>query len=235
LRPWQGALIGLVCAIVVWAVVQAVHPIFRVGKEFDVPSIGMPTAKFLAHRAEQDKADRRNLALYLSGLGALIALAMGFSEVRAKRSLLMTFLAVLVGAAGGAIGGSMGTMILQNVRDNIGQADLKHLVEAQIAAAAPLGLGIGLGVGLVTRSIIQTIKTTLAGLGGGLFAAVMYPVTVSMVLPWASTEMLFPQESTTRVLWLALLAGLVGFAIPFACGQRKLAPATGKSQATANA
>jgi hypothetical protein len=221
LRPWQGLVIGIVSAVIVWAIVQVIHPVFRVGKEFDVPSIGMPTAKFQAHRAEQDKVDRRHVSLYVGGLSALIALAMGLREGLAKRAWLMPIVSALLGAAGGALGGSLGAMILQHVRENIGQAELKHLVEAQIAVAAPLGLSIGLGVGLVTRSVATAFKTTLAGLGGGLCAAVIYPVIVSVLLPAASTEVLLPEEASTRLLWLALLSAAVGFAIPFAGRQRK--------------
>src|SRR5437764_5891736 len=85
-RPWEGLLLGLAAAAIIWGTIQAVHPVFQVPKKFDVPSIGMPTELFLAHRREQDRVERWHAAIYLGGLGLLIAAGIGAREAAARRS-----------------------------------------------------------------------------------------------------------------------------------------------------
>src|SRR5436190_4260375 len=222
LRPWEGLILGLAAAAVVCGMIQAVHPVFRVPKEFDVPSIGLPTEKFLAHRREQDRVDSKHAALYVGGLGFLLAAALAVREAAARRSWLPPIVAPPLGAAGGALGGMLGSQVLQYVRVNIGQADLMHMVGAQLAVAVPLGLGVGLGLGLATRTAGGIVKTALAGVAAGTLAAVVVPVAVSLLLPAANTDALLPEEASTRLLWLGLLSGLIGLVIPIA-GRRRTA------------
>jgi hypothetical protein len=226
IHPLEGLALSLLAGFIVWGIVQTVHPLFRVPKEFDVPSIGLPTEKFLAHRREQDRVDRWHAALYLGGLGLLVAAAMSIREAVARRTWLSPLLAPPLAAVGGALGGYLGCMILQDVRINIGQAELKHSVEAQLAVALPLGLGLGLGLGLATRTISGFLKTTLGGLAAGAIAGVIYPVAVSVLLPSASADALLPEEPSTRLLWLGLLSGLLGLLIPVAGRQRQSAHAS---------
>jgi len=196
------------------------HPLFRVPKEFDVPSIGLPTAQFLAHQAQQDKVDGEHAALYLGSLGFLMAAALGIRESLARGNWLTTILAPLLGAAGGAIGGLLGCLVLQDVRTNIGKADLKHLVEAQFAVALPLGLAVGLGLGIRRGSLGGGMRASVAGLAAGVLAAIVYPVVVAVLMPATSTDVLLPEGAIPRLLWLCLLAGLIGLGIPFGMQQR---------------
>src|SRR5262245_21722976 len=87
-RPWEGLMLGLGAAGIVWGAIQAAHPAFRVPKKFALPSIGMPTEMFLAHRREQDRVDRWHAALYLGGLGLLVSAGIGAREAAARRSWL---------------------------------------------------------------------------------------------------------------------------------------------------
>src|SRR4029079_6870230 len=149
IRSWERLLIGLDAGLIIWGAVQVAHPVFRVSKKFDVPSIGMPTEMFLRHRWEQDRVDRWNAALYLGGLGLLVSLAIGAWEGVARRSIWPLVSAPL-GALGGVAGGMLCCMVLQQVRANGGQADLMHTIEAQLAVGVPLGLAVGLSAGLMT-------------------------------------------------------------------------------------
>jgi hypothetical protein len=212
--------IGLAAAIAVWAFIQSVHPLFHVSKEYDVPSIGMPTEKFLAHQKQRDLIDQKHAALYLGALGVLLTVASGSTHGMVAGWWWKIAVAAGLAAAGGVIGGVLGCSILQDVRTNIGQADLLHLVESQLAVAAPLGLGVGLGIALWSQTISLGVKTTLAGLAGGLLAAVAYPVIVSILLPDLSTDVLLPDTAIARLVWLCLLSGLIGLAIPIAERQR---------------
>jgi len=225
LSPWAGLALALLAASVTYVGIRAVHPIYRVGKEFDVPSIGMPTELFLANRREQDKVERKHAMIYVGGLGLLIALALGAGEAAARRFWLAPLLAAPLGVLGGAIGGLLGSLVNVYVRTNIGQPELNHTIGTQLALGIPLGLGVGLGVGLATRSLTGTLKSAFAGLAAGALAAALYPVLISIVLPAASTDSLLPDETSSRVLWLAVFAALLGAIIPVASRGRK-APMT---------
>jgi hypothetical protein len=218
--PWLGLALGLVAAGLLIGVIQAVHPIFRVGKEFDVPSIGMPTELFLAHRREQDKVDRQHAMSYLGGLGLLMTLALGAREALARRFWLAPLLGAPLGIAGGAIGGLLGSMVFVYVRNNIGQAELNHTIGTQLAIGLPLGFGIGLGAGLAKGTLTGVLKSASAGLAAGGLAAALYPVLISLALPGASTDSLLPDQISSRVLWLGLLGGSLGWIIPVAGRQR---------------
>jgi hypothetical protein len=215
LRPWEGLLLALLASAIVFGVVQTTHPIFRVSGDVNV-AMGRPTAEFLAVIHQNDRNDQKHAALYLGCLGLLTAGALSLRESITRRSWLAPIVALPLGAAGGAVGGWLGCLVLQSVRDNFGQAELKHLVEAQLAVALPLGLGIGLGYGIATRSLAGLIKSAAAGLSGGAVAAAIYAVAVSILFPTASTEALLPAEASTRLLWLSCLAGFVGVSIPIA-------------------
>jgi hypothetical protein len=49
------------------------------------------------------------------------------------------------------------------------------------------------------------------GAAGGVLFAVLYPLCVAVLLPTANTEVLLPEEAATRLVWLGLLGGTVGF------------------------
>jgi len=220
-RPWEGLLFGFAASVVTWGVVQVSHPVFWVGKEFDVPRIGMPPEKFAAHRREQDRIDQWHAALYLGNLGLLLGVAIGARAAVARRSWVPPIVAGPFGAIGGAVGGALGCMVLQQVRTAIGEVDLLHTVEAQLACGMPLGLGVGLGLGLATKTASNAMSGALAGLAGGALAAVVYPVVVSLLMPEAGTDALLPEGAATRLLWIAMLAGTIGLVIPMAGGRKQ--------------
>jgi len=225
LRPWEGLLIALLAGAIVFAIVQATHPIFRVAGDVNV-AMGRPTEEFLAVIHQNDRHDQKHAALYLGCLGLLTAGALSIREALSRRSWLAPFVALPLGAAGGALGGWLGCLILQYVRDHAGQAELKHLVEAQLATALPLGLGIGLGYGVATRSLTGMLKSAAAGLAGGAVAAAIYAVGVSILFPTTGTEVLLPAEAGMRLLWLCSLGGIIGVVIPLGVKQRQCATAT---------
>jgi len=219
LCPRQGLLLGLLSAAIVFAIVQATYPIFRMSEKVNV-AMGRPTAEFLAVIRQNDRNEQKHAALYLGCLGALTAGALSLRESLARRTWLAPILALPLGALGGAVGGWLGCLVLEHARDTIGQLELKHLVEAQLAAGLPLGLGIGLGFGVATRSLANFAKSAATGLAAGAVAGTAYAVIVSILLPTSGTDALLPVEASTRLLWLCTLAGLIGLIIPVAGKQK---------------
>jgi len=218
--PWTSFVLGLVAAAIVWCALQVVHPIFLVPQKYHA-AMGDSPEVFAANRRAQDGVERAHAMLYVGGLGLLLAGLIGAREGMLRRSWLVPVIAVPLGAAGGALGGLLGCLVYEYLRAHVGQADLIHTVAAQFLLGAPLGLGVGLGVGLATRTMGGFFKSAFGGLAAGALAAALYPIVVSIVLPAASTDDLFPAEQANRALWLGLLAGLIGLLVPIASRKRK--------------
>jgi hypothetical protein len=230
LRPWEGVLLALLAALVVGGIVQATHPIFRPSKDVNV-AMGRPTAEFLAVIHQKDLDNQKHASLYLGCLGLLTVGALSIREAIVRRSWPALIAALPLGFGGGALGGWLGCLVLQQVRDTIGHAEIQHLVKAHLAVALPLGLGVGLGFGLATRSFSGLMKSAAGGLAAGALAGAIYPVAVSVLLPTSSTEVLLPEEAVTRFLWLTFLAVPIGLLIPLAGQHRKTSQLPGSTPA----
>jgi hypothetical protein len=221
--PWVGLVMALVAAGVMWVVMQKVHPVFHVPAEFHA-AMGAGAAVFERNRREQDRVDRKHAMLYVGGLGMFVGAALGLGEGILRRSWLTPVSAAVLGALGGAAGGWLGCLVHEYVRKHVGQAELMHTIGAQLLLAVPLGLGVGCGLGLATRSAGGVVRAAFAGAAAGVLAGVVYPVIVSIVLPGASTDALLPEEGSSRMLWLGIIAGLIGVIVPVA-GRRRAANA----------
>jgi hypothetical protein len=220
LHPLAGLALGLVAGILVWGLTLRVHPVYQMPRELYL-NMGAPDWQVHAHRAEVRSIDRRHAMLYLSVLGALLGLLLGIGEGVMRRSVLPVLGLLPLGVAGGALGGFLASLVQDWVRANVGLAEIRHTVAAQLALCLPLAGGIGLGLGLATQSLSGFIKTLLAGLAAGALAAVVYPLATSLLLPGVSTDSIMPEQAGSRLLWLCLMAGLIGLVTPLAGRQRR--------------
>jgi hypothetical protein len=228
LHPLAGLGLGLVAALVIWGLIQTVHPVFKMPRELHI-GMGSPWDLIERHRAEQRYIDRRHGMLYLGSLGAVLGLALGIGESVSRRSMLPVLLATLLGVGGGVLGGLLGCLVQEHVRANVGLAELQHTVEVQLGLAIPLAAALGLGLGLSTRSFGGFWKTLLAGLAVGILGGVIYPIVASILSPNVSTDSFLPDDASSRLVGLGLLAGLIGVAIPIAGRQRGTPPPSEKS------
>jgi hypothetical protein len=218
---------ALLAGAIVWGIVQGVHPLFRVPKEFEAPSIGMAPEVYLANRRAQEWNDRRHAMVYVGLLGALVGAGLGAARLAAlSRPRWPVLIVAVSGAIGGALGGLAGSRTQEYIAEHVGQAELLHTVFAQGATWLPLGAALGLGLWLASqRGKSQPgeywpgkspLHELAAGLAAGLIAAVAYPITVSVLTPAASTDHLLPVDRGSQALWLLLAAGVFGLVLPLA-------------------
>jgi hypothetical protein len=229
LHPAVGMGLGIVAAVCTWALVQSVHPIFNVPQELHF-GMGAPAELVNRNQAYQRKIERRHAMIYLGSLGLLLGAALGIGEGVARRSGQPIGLPILLGAMGGIAGGYSGCLVQEYVRANVGLAEMKHTIGLQLAMCLPIALGISLGLAVLLFSWSAALKTILAGLAGGVLAAVAYPLIASTLLPTISTDSFLPEEASSRLLWLTLMSGLVGLVIPIAGRRRHITlPAVSKA------
>jgi len=222
LPPLAGLGLGLAAALLAWVLIQRVHPVFLMPENLHL-SMGAPAAQVNAYRAKQRELDRHHAMLYLGSLGAFLGALLGVAEGRLRRSILPIATTLPLGALGGVAGGLLACLVQEQVRVNVGLAEIKHTVMAQLALCLPLAGCIGLGLGLATRSLRGLVLAVLAGLAAGVLAGVLYPLITSTFLPGISTDSLLPEEASSRLMWLGLLAGVIGLVVPIAGRRRKSA------------
>jgi len=208
---------ALLAGAMVWGVVQGVHPLFRVPKEFEAPSIGMRPEVYLANRRAQERNDRKHALSYVGLLGVLLGTGLGAVRLSTlSRPRWPVAIVAASGASGGAVGGLAGSRVQEYIAEHIGQPELLHTVAAQGALWLPLGLALGLGLWLATGPRKSPRPELAAGIAAGLIAAVAYPIAVSLLAPAASTDHLLPLDRASQALWLLLSAGVFGIVLPLA-------------------
>jgi hypothetical protein len=220
----RGSLGGLLAAIALalcagaasWGIVQGIHPLFHVPKEFEAPNIGMPPEVYLANRLAQEKVERQHAMVYVGLLGALLAGALAIPPAVRERKRLSPVLAAALGLAGGALGGQLGSRVQEYTLEHIGQPELLHTVLAQGAILLPLGLAIGAGLWAASRPRMSAMPLLFASVAAGLIAAVAYPIAMSLFRPTASTDHLLPVDSGSRLLWFLLVPGVFGLLVAVA-------------------
>jgi hypothetical protein len=213
---------ALLAGAIVWGVVQGAHPLFRVPKKFEAPSIGMKPEVYLANRRAQEWIDRKHALVYVGLLGALLGTALAAARLSVLRRPRWAVLIVAAsGMIGGAVGGFAGSRVQEYIVEHFGQPELLHTVLAQGAIWLPLGMALGLGLWLATGPGKSPLHELASGVVAGLIAAVVYPIAVSVLVPAASTDHLLPLDRVSQALWLLLSAGVFGIVLPLAsrpCG-----------------
>jgi hypothetical protein len=217
--PFDGLVLALVAAAIVYGLIETTHPVFHVPEEFHI-GMNAPVDAILANRRATDQVLRHHAMLYVGSLGLILGMLLGAREGMLRRAWPTPLTAASLGALGGILGGFLGCLIYEYVRFHVGQATLLHTIIAQCLLGAPLAVGIGVGLGMATRSSSGALNATLGGLAAATLAAVLFPVLVSIAMPAASTDALLPDERGSRALWLSLLAGSTGLLIPLA-GRRR--------------
>ena len=48
---------------------------------------------------------------------------------------------------------------------------------------------------------------------GGIFAAVIYPTLMGVLLPIEQTELIMPNSGTSRIIWLLVTLGMMGLVV----------------------
>jgi hypothetical protein len=215
-RAFAGLAIGAICGAIVWAVVQSMHPIFAVPEQYHIAGLGAPVEKHEAFRQQQDIVDRRHLTLYLAMLALVLGAALGGWTGRTWRTAA---LAATQGMMGAIVAGSLAAIFYIGMRNRIGQGDLLYPFLRQLIVGLPLGAGIGSGLVMRSGRWSAIGRGLLAGAIGGVIYSAVYTLIVALGLPEANTESLLPEESLTRLVWLATLGGAVGAMASFAAAR----------------
>ena len=213
-------LLALAAGLITWGLIEGVHPVFHVPKQFEVANIGAPAEKLEANRLARDRVDRQHAALYMATLGAALALAVTTVPAVRRRSPLPALIALPLGGLFGAAGGYVGNLVLEYMTTTLGQAELMHTVGVQSTLFGILGLGVGLAYGVTepatskTQALRQAVARAVAGLVADVLAAVVFAVAVSILMPATSTDFLMPTDSISRALWLGVASAILGAIVP---------------------
>jgi hypothetical protein len=179
-------------------------------------SIDLETA---SHRALSN-----NATLFVTILGVIVGGGLAASEAVARRLGWFILAAVLAGAAVGALFGFLaglaGNMAF-DLHQPIGSlSPLAKTIRSQTAMLGILGVGIGLSMGLLSGCRRTVLTCGVGGLLAGVLAGIVYPMLAAVCLPTVATELVVPSHRAGRLLWIGVMTGLLGVAIPGVARQR---------------
>src|SRR5688572_14990487 len=97
IRWWEALVLTLGAGLVVWAVTQALHPVFHVPAEYHI-GMNAPVEEIKANQRAQNRVLRAHAMLYAGGLGLLLGAALGIRESMLRRSWLPLTAAPLAAA-----------------------------------------------------------------------------------------------------------------------------------------
>ena len=211
-RPVGGALSAIFGGLIAVGVIGAMLPIAELPDRLKEVSTYEPAS---LHR-ELDAALAANLRydtiVAMSVLGALAAMTFtlgeGWAARRIGRGIVFGIVALLIGGAMGYTAAVAGWEVRQMVLKRL--PPLGVTVLSEVVVFSLIGLGMGVSAALVhLRGAV--LATGIAGglLGGGL-AGLLYPIITSIVLPGADTEMLMPDETSSRLAWVIIGCGVIG-------------------------
>lgn len=220
-QPWIALPVALLAGAIAWGLIEWLPPAFYVSKEYDVPNLGAPPEKFAAHRAAQNRADRFNAMIDLAIVGALLSGALALREGLARRTTRRAVFALPLGMIAGAGGGWLGSLVYEKWVQTAAQPELIHAVGIQTVVLVSLGLGVGLALAAVGSPPRRAIP---AGLLAGVLAGVLYPIAISLLLPATPTESIIPGDRSSGLLYVGVIAVLLGLIVPIACRPRKIVP-----------
>jgi hypothetical protein len=218
--------LGLAAGGVAWGIVELTYPFFEVPEEYHVPNLGAPPEKLAALQRATERTNGYNAMLYMSLLGGLLAGALAAG----RRSIAAAVIAVPIALVAGCLAGWVGSLAHVRWLASTAATDLMPTIEVQATMLSMLGLGVGLAYGASGRSPAAIIAGAIGGLVAGGLAGMLYPVVMSFSFPSVDTAPLIPLESTSRLIWIALLTALVGVAVATATQPKK--PAAGIPRAT---
>lgn len=212
--PWVGLILALVGAAVTWVLIERYWNAYQVPKEHEIKALGESEERWARFNFENAKAQRHNAIFRWGMSGALVTGLIGLGESIARRSMLPVLLAAPLGAGFGCLAGYCGALVHESFFDSAPLRELDDLMAVHAALLGVLGLGVGLTLGLCGRSLATLVMAALAGLVLGLVTAMLFPLAMSLLMPGVNTDTIFPRSSVHRLLWLELIAGLLGLGIP---------------------
>jgi hypothetical protein len=202
----------IVAALITWMVVYSMHPMFRVGSEFDI-GMGAATEQRLALLAEQDRIDRWNTVVILSLGGVLMAGALTMSSTSccslAKRMLFSLPMGGIAGMGAGFLGATLFSKIVH--RDSFPDTTNTGLAHATVFGI--FGLLMGLIYGVFTRDVGKIVLASILGGLAGAAGGLLFPITTGLVMPQIDITGLI-QPSIAGILWLILPFVAIGYAVP---------------------
>jgi hypothetical protein len=218
-----GLLLGCLAILVGWGFIHTKHPVFTVPKEYHITAMGesLEVAQRLIDKRRE--IDRQNAMLVLAVFGGVLGAALMIGK-----SPMPLPVRVMSGLVGGALIGALAGFVGSAAHDAftpVGEPPtIADTIKIQVAMFATLGAGIGVFKGGLEKRITAPFLGLVTGSIAGLVAGTAYPIVASL-MPTASTVPLIPDETGTRLVWLAAPAIACSLIIPIGLQQKKIVPA----------
>ena len=215
--PLRMTIAGLLVGLIAWQILHWNHPFFEV-PETPVENERSPTDDELLQEKiavmETDRKEAVVFGLIVGGLAALVfALVEGISQGGVGRTLVITSVAIVLGAGLGAVGGYLSVSFqyayefdesLQPMTRTFGTQGIFWLL-----TASGIGLGVALFAGRVSLVLGVLLQTFLASV---LFVIIYVPLA-ALLFATDNAERMIPFSSGNMAVWAIGAFGLMGLMI----------------------
>jgi hypothetical protein len=214
-----GAIFALMGGILVFVLLQQLHPVFT--DEEAVDGFGIMPAPV------QARLDKHNAIFVLALFGGMIAAGVAVAEGLARKSWVTALIAGIacaaVAATVGALAGYLGNIFSSYyVSHRPDVTDLVVAVQVYGGMFALMGGGIGLAAGLfLGRQLRIAFNCVIGGVLAGFLSGLAYPVICALALPTADTKAMIPVVAGGLFFWCAIPAALIGGLIPSIAQSKK--------------
>ena len=210
ISPIPAMILSALVAILVWGALQIILPVFQLPEHLRELSGNAPEAQQKELLEASVTVSNRNAALSLGLLASTLALFLTVAEVKFRRQglraiwggLLAILIAGVFGAGGGILGGVFASSSV--LPENPFAATI--IVQGTMLGFVGLGVGLGLALAVSLPKFQPRLLATclIGGMLGGLLSGLIFPLSASVLLPNARTEVLMPDPGFSRSLWLGL-------------------------------
>ena len=229
---------GALGAAAVWVILGRWFPFFA----SQVEAIGLGMRPSDEHLAAITQAAFHNGLAAFGLLGGVLGFAFAVTTAIRHRSARVAAIGIpsglLLGAAGGMLGGWCATMVSQALAETALVPRKYRVFNPALARACGwglIGLGAGLGFSLPLANRRAIAQATIGAFLGGLLAAPCYQVLIGlagMLAQLAGTEELIPEDGVVRAVWLGTVGVFIGLAAGLAgrTTKRQTAVASGEQK-----
>jgi hypothetical protein len=209
MRPLPSLLIALLAGVVVWAVLNAIQPVFHLPEHLAALTGNVTDVQAQALRTGSAAVIQKNTTLTLAATASVLALTLAAAELLFRRQPVRAvwggLLAGVIAGGAGVGAAALGAVLMTSV--NV-ETPLTKTMIIQGGMLGVIGLGVGLAIAIPIFRPRLAANCMIGGLLGGVLAAFVFPMLVSL-MPRVNTEQLVP-ERLGLLLWISLAYGLIG-------------------------
>lgn len=230
---WPPSLLRLVLGAVLatglgFVVLKTLYPIFAVPLDIAIVLENDPVWKYERLDKAQFAVDIKNYAIVFGVIGAVFG-ACGFLCSFGSRSIKALLITIIGSAVMSVLGASLSHLVFHHITNHSGEDMLlmgykldgmKQAILGFSLLWGFVGLGVGIGIGSI-RGITKSLVAGIAGLCGGVLAAMLYVFLTAQLSLATKMNRVLPYNHIEQAMLLGLFTLVIAACIALGSGERQ--------------